>query len=263
MLCIIAVVAWMYFWPRHIIDNFQGMNQSKLELVVANYEENLDWISTIPPSLYDKLTIYNKGSYKNYSQFIQKGARTYDLHNVGREGHTYLYHIVNNFDNLSEVTMFLPGSTNTFYQKQAQLDLLLEGLKEKKDSIVIGFNDPVYIKNELTTFKIDEYEITSSENKRVNPKSSLTPSHIRPLGRWIESRFPGEELTCIGYRGLVVASRDDILKRPKSFYEGLMAELNYNNPEVGHYIERAWPLILSIPTDKCGNGDFMRRPKGW
>jgi hypothetical protein len=78
------------------------------------------------------------------------------------------------------------------------------------------------------------------------------------LGKWIEARFPGETLTCIGYRGVATASRIDIQKRPREFYEKLIGELQTQNPEVGHYIERAWPLILSVDGDKCGGGNFSR-----
>jgi hypothetical protein len=144
----------------------------------------------------------------------------------------------------------------TFYQKKAQLDLIFTRMQQKKDSIIVGFTDPEYIQNEMDTFMIDEYEITSEENKRRNPGTTLEPAQVRPFGNWIKARFPGEELTCIGYRGVAVASREDIHKRPREFYEKLIGELQSQNPEVGHYIERAWPLILSVDGDKCGGGNF-------
>jgi hypothetical protein len=249
--CIIVIslyIIWNY--PK---EGFQN-DTPDLELVIANYEEDIEWVNKIPRTLYTKLTIYNKGKPKNYDSLIKKGARVHTLPNLGREGHTYLYHIIKNYDNLANVTIFLPGSSYTFYQKKAQLDVIIPALQKKKESMIIGFTDTNYIKNELETFMINSYEITSEENKKRNPGTALVPAAIRPFGNWIKAHFPGESLKCIGYRGIVAASREDIQKRPRQFYESLIAELQVQNPEVGHYIERAWPLILSV--DNCGGGNF-------
>jgi hypothetical protein len=250
---IILAIALYIIYRNYPKEGFQNKTPD-LEIVIANYEEDIEWVNQIPTDLYDKLTIYNKGKPKNYDTLIEKGASVYSLPNIGREGHTYLYHIITNYDNLANVTMFLPGSSHTFYQKKAQLDMIIPYLQKRKESIIIGFTDPIYIKNELETFMIDEYEITSEENKKRNPGTELVPSPIRPFGKWVEARFPGETLTCIGYRGLATASREDIQKRSIHFYENLIGDLQVQNPEAGHYVERAWPLILSV--DNCGGGNF-------
>jgi hypothetical protein len=250
----VFIVILLYIIHRkYQTEGFQSLPD--VEFVIANYEENIEWVNKIPTNLYNKLTIYNKGRPKNYDSLVKKGAKIYALPNIGREGHTYLYHIIKNYDNLSNVTVFLPGSAETFYQKKAQLDIILNTLREKKDSIIVGLTDPEYIQNELDNFMIDEYEITSDENRRKNPGSVLEPAQVRPFGKWIKARFPGEEMNCMGYRGLAAASRQDIHKRPREFYEQLIGELQSQNPEVGHYVERAWPLILSVGS-KCGGGSF-------
>jgi hypothetical protein len=255
ILYIIIVILLFIINKNPFNEGFQSKSPD-VEMVIANYEEDIEWVNTVPSNIYNKITIYNKGRPKNYGSLIKKGAKIHALPNIGREGHTYLYHIIANYDNLADLTMFIPGSSMTFYQKKAQLDVIFDVLQTKRDSIIIGFTDPEYIENELNTFMIDEYEITSEENKKRNPGSILEPAEIRPFGKWINARFPGEKLTCIGYRGVAVASREDIQKRPREFYEGLIGELQTPNPEVGHYIERAWPLILSVDGDKCGGGNF-------
>jgi len=254
ILYIIVAVLLFIIQYKHGIEGFQT-GLPDVEIVVANYEENIDWVTKIPRNIYNKLTIYNKGRAKNYNSVINLGAVINALPNIGREGHTYLYHIIKNYDNLSNVTVFLPGSSVTFYQKKAQLDIIIQSLQEKKDSIIVGLTDPDYIKNQLENFMIDEYEITSNENKKQNPGSVLEPAQVRPFGNWMKSRFPGEEMKCMGYRGLAAASREDIQKRPREFYEQLIGELQSQNPEAGHYIERAWPLILSVG-DKCEAGSL-------
>lgn len=69
-----------------------------LEVVIARYNENLDWSN----ELNYKVTIYNKN---------ENDVNLFDcnLPNVGREGHTFFNHIVCNYDNLSDYTAFLQG----------------------------------------------------------------------------------------------------------------------------------------------------------
>ena len=70
-----------------------------IELVVARYREELNWLRRVPKSV--RVTIYDK------SAAPQPGAIA--LPNVGREAHTYLHHIVSRYESLSEVTVFCQG----------------------------------------------------------------------------------------------------------------------------------------------------------
>ena len=66
-----------------------------VELVIARYNENLDWLKKIPKNI--KITIYNKGKH-DISYPIKS------IPNVGKESNTYLYHIIKNYNNLSKNT---------------------------------------------------------------------------------------------------------------------------------------------------------------
>lgn len=246
---ILYIIIIFLFW--NISNIKEGFKSPTVELVIANYEEKLDWLNDIPTSVYDKLTIYNKGKPKDYKFLSEKRAVIHTLPNVGREAHTYLYHVIKNYDNLAEVTVFLPGSTMTFNQKKEQLDIVIDEIKKKKDSVIVGFKDPSYLQNELNTFVLDEYEITSEENKKNNPGVALQPARIRPFGKWVKYHFPGKTFTCMSYRGVLAVSRSDIVKKPSEYYEKFMDELKYKNSEVVHYLERAWPLVFSISDEKC------------
>ena len=58
-----------------------------LELIIARYKEDVSWINNIKHQY--TITIYNK-FYNNHIQ----------LPNIGREGHSYLYHIYYNYENI-------------------------------------------------------------------------------------------------------------------------------------------------------------------
>ena len=71
-------------------------NKKDIELVIACYYGDIEWSRP-----YNSIvTIYNKGDQEHYKSSIK-------LENVGREGHTFLHHIVENYDNLSNKTIFL------------------------------------------------------------------------------------------------------------------------------------------------------------
>ena len=248
---LLYVIVNILLFVIYRIDSKEGFQLSSIEIVIANYEENLEWIENLADSQYSKLTIYNKGMAKDYTKVVERGATVHTLPNIGREAHTYLYHIIQNYDNLADVTIFLPGSTMTFNQKKEQLYTIFKELETKKDSIIVGFKDPAYLQSELNTFILDEYEITSEENKKNNPGNTLEPAMIRPFGKWVKARFPGKSFTCMSYRGVLAVSRIDIHKKPLEYYEKFIDELQFKNSEVVHYFERAWPLVFSIDDEKC------------
>ena len=71
----------------------------KTELILARYNEDVSWIDKVD---VEKITIYNKGEDNLKYKYIK-------LPNIGRESHTYLYHIIENYDNLTELTIFSQG----------------------------------------------------------------------------------------------------------------------------------------------------------
>ena len=68
-------------------------------IVVARYNEDLEWTKQ-----FKNVLVYNKGS------ILTGDFNQLSLINVGREGHTYYKHIYDNYDNLTDYTIFLQGN---------------------------------------------------------------------------------------------------------------------------------------------------------
>lgn len=68
-------------------------------LVVSVYNEDISWIDSI--DFADEIFIYNKGD-----RFIEDSII---LPNVGREAHTFVYHIVKHYNNLPDYLITLQG----------------------------------------------------------------------------------------------------------------------------------------------------------
>jgi hypothetical protein len=72
------------------------------QIVVARYNENISYLTP-----FEKVSvIYNKGDDNIQEEFIN----IIKLPNIGRESHTYLYHIINNYNNLADNTIFIQGN---------------------------------------------------------------------------------------------------------------------------------------------------------
>jgi hypothetical protein len=224
-------------------ENFKNTNN--IELVVSRYNENLNWLNDNPFNDYPVIC-YNKGINDNFK--IKNEHKIIKLPNVGRCDHTYLYHIINNYDNLADITVFLPGSNN-MPNKFNKSKKLIEEIEKYKNTVFIGdkYNN---VRDDLYNFQIDNWSASYSDNKLINNENKLTHANVRPFGNWYKKHFKDIEIDCVSFYSILGIHKKHILQKPKKYYENLMKELEVSsNPEVGHYFERSWNAIFYPLTD--------------
>lgn len=90
----------------------QSLLTEKLEVIVAHNDEDLHWIYPFLKHPDVKVTIYSKGGRN-----LVPGLHPYTtyLDNIGKESHTYLYHIVTRYDSLLETTLFCHVSYTQYF----------------------------------------------------------------------------------------------------------------------------------------------------
>ena len=200
------------------------------DIVVAKYNENLDWVNNIalPNKKINKIFIYCKNE-DIYPISNKKIIFNY-LKNIGRESHTYLHHIINNYNNLSEKIIF----TQAKYTDHASFD----------DFFI---NDYVSIfrkiKMTLFNFCIDNYYGKLEKN----------PENLK-LGEWIIKYIEKDDVYFVNKYGRYVkfgacftVHRNDIHSRSLDYYKQMIKQLeNSHNPEVGHFFERSWYYIFNL-----------------
>jgi len=76
-------------------------NTSEISLIIARYTEDIDWVT----AYNDIAIVYNKGHYD-----LVGIKNVIHIENIGREGHTYLYHIIHNYENLTDRVIFSQGN---------------------------------------------------------------------------------------------------------------------------------------------------------
>jgi hypothetical protein len=212
-----------------------------VEIVISRYNEDLVWIADPPFNKYD-ITIYNKGLNDDFTK-TPNVKRIINVENVGRCDHTYLYHILQNYDNLYTITVFLPGSCdiNKKYKKSKKILNLIQ----KHNNAVFISRHRGCVKTHYKNFKLNKWVCNHKDNRSLNSESKLTPSEIRPFGKWFESTFGNIKVCYHTWHGIFSINKNDILQHQKIYYEKLEKQLTVSsNPEVGHYFERAWGAVF-------------------
>lgn len=251
MLAIIGVILFLYLvFQRPRVEGFQNIESRTVDLVVARYKENLDWLSDYKSTRFQNVYIYNKSNdpvenCKNeYANCVIK-----TLPNVGVCDHTYLYHIIENYDTLADVTVFAPGSANLDYKKEV-FKKTLDSVMATKDSFLNVYKFDVPIENAMYSFVVPNHVLANKQNHDNNDFTNV-PASPTPFGPWFQANFTGVSTPYASFLGIFAASKEHIRQRPKSFYEGMLKQVNTSVfHEASHFIERAWFIIIN-PSKSC------------
>lgn len=221
----------------------------KKQIVVSRYNENLKWINSLDKNI--EVIVYNKGDSDIDETILKRINKLVRIKNVGREGHTYLTHIIDNYDALADITFFTQGNPHPHFNEfSCTLNSFFENLEEK------NVNRVSYM-NILPNGPCRNHIIYNDNN---NP-----PKHCRLAlgGRWKTDRsektelpnwwteilgymFPLKEQCKFSYHGTFSVSDSYITYYPKNYYKRLRNSISYSvNPEEGHFLERAWSTIFN------------------
>jgi hypothetical protein len=197
------------------------------QVVVARYNESIDWLSMFKQS---RVHIYNKGSPLPKSQY-----NVVELPNVGREAHTYLQYVVDNYHKLPDVIFFTQG----------RIDDHVEPLTKK-----FVFDTYIYIDKVCKRVSFDAITSGFNENRLLEWKGELAPASCDALEFYKRYIGDGEDVpypAFIYWAGIFSVKKERILSRPLSFYKTLLAlpELQHSNCEVAHYFERMWFYVFN------------------
>ena len=237
---IIIFILLIFFNKYKIYETFENNN---IEIVVARYNEDLEWLREKPYNTLPVI-IYNKGPNQDFYKppLLKKIVK---LPNVGVCDHTYIYHIIENYDNLSNVTIFLPGSCMDD-AKIKRTETIVKKTIKTNNTVIYGDYKTEDIKDRIYDFTLNHWFTSNYKNKELNNTSKLRQCDINPFGKWYESVFEDINNKYMSIQGIFSASRKHIHNKDKEFYEKLIEFVNKDkNEECAHYIERSWISILS------------------
>ena len=210
-----------------------------MNIIISRFNEDLAWTLEFPFNQFNYI-IYNKGINDTFEK--KNVSKVIHLPNVGRCDQTYLFHIVSEYNKLSDTLIFLPGSVDMPHKKIIAVKLLLNILQTKKASFIGGEINSIF--HSFKYFSQDEYCCQNPINQELNNESKLCLCPQRPFGNWfLKHNFKDVNHYCL--YGIFSVDKRDIYQHPISRYVQLLKELSvHSNPEVGHYTERAWSSIF-------------------
>lgn len=241
------------------------------QIIVARFNENLDWITS--NNYTNRCLVYNKG-YDNLSprlNIIKKP--NYPIY--GREGETYLYHIVHNYHNLSDYIIFTQGnpfehsphfiriidyldSTNSYkpYQPLTSEWKTSENVPPKGllfyDKTCYVDKYPVYMETldeNLNTLFYNDLGWHTREKQFRNFHKIPTYSKLFPILPFVYEKLnlhkkkPYTSFVKFNWGAIFGVSKENILQYSIDFYKHLYRFV-IQHPTHGYILERMWYTIL-------------------
>ncbi|MEP6671435.1 MAG: DUF3431 domain-containing protein [Chthoniobacter sp.] len=199
-------------------------------IVVAHFREDLSWLA----DLSDEWIVWLYHKSPDHATAPPGGREPQSkpmlLPNIGREAHTYLYHIVQHYDDLKGEIVFCQGNP----------------------------------------FPHDRKFIHHLACDEVRWYGRICECDIHGNPHWVGAKFLASEYCRVfglpipdSYRFVSGAQyrlhAEQIKKRPRKFYETLLAvsEIQRDHP---WNLERLWPIIWNVPLASKAMADVQRCP---
>ena len=173
-------------------------------LVIARYNENIDWVKNI--NCVDKIYLYNKGDNIDIEHI--------KLPNINREAHTYIHHIVTNYDQLADITFFCQG--HPFDHMSG--DITIENINEKINTLLLPEEgkSPFYTKG---MSGCDDGVTTVLYRELF--ENSVPHTAFSPGAQW-------------------VAAKDNIRSKSLNFYVNIQEKLQVNRHSWNDTLYNGW-----------------------
>jgi hypothetical protein len=217
--------------PRH------SPGQTPKRLVVAHYNESLDWIHSIscPVLIYTRAEVLPMLNLRRGSPPVTVEQL---LPNIGRESFVYLHHIVSHYDSLADLTLFTQGAPYDH----------VHHFKEYAERVAPG-----------------EVEFLQLATAPIQYAKGDGSPHIEiDLRKYFETHFdcPVPDTFRFIPHAIFAVSRERIHRYPRSFYEQLKSSFihrmqpdknwsNACNPQEGHCMERLWDYLFGAAYYPC------------
>ncbi len=206
----------------------------KNSIIVSRYDEDISWLEEYKDF---NIYIYNKGANIE----TKHSNKVLSLPNVGRESHTWIYHIVENYNNLDAVNIFLQGRVD---------DLGIMAFTDPKDYLVktikygfsvsrMGLLGPLHWKKNVGIEKDKRYK-----SKWEDGEISRSKQGFRDFAKDLFPKIP--IFVATSYGGCFAVTNQKIKKYDLNFYKDILRILEkHQNPIEGHFMERLWCYLFT------------------
>lgn len=225
-------------------------NNFTKQVVVARYDEAIyKWLILLGKHPTN-ITVYNKSDVPILNVVRDYVDEIIDLPNVGRESHTYLQHIVNNYDTLADITVFLQGDPTVHGFKLNMckyFDIPGSGKFSRFQHASVGVTKSFC---DFTDNPDGMYKKIGKFRKYLKTLDRADYTMAHWWRTYISENLPDMDQFRVSWGGCFSVTKDYILTYPKSYYEDLLGTVAWSvDPEQGHFMERAWSYIYRNTTN--------------
>lgn len=205
------------------------------QVVIARYSEDVRWAESLPA------VVYNKGLA------IATPLEQRFLPNVGRESHTFLYHIVNHWNDLADWTIFVQGRFADHFPCGVRIEQFFDA------SIDVIVPRLVRCREWDEAGRLIHWGLW----KQKFEAGSMSPARLSLID-WFRTYIelnPNEEGALIYTPGANFAVKSEcIRRRPLDFYQRMLGSVDHHvDPEEAYYIERGWIYMFTPPAVRIRN----------
>lgn len=193
-----------------------------LQLVVARYREDVSWLANVPAQFATLV----------YDKTPEPLPRAVRLENAGREAHTYLHHICEHYDELTDVTVFCQGKP---FDHAFDFHATLRELATRPDDAP-PFR---WIGHIVDTDSKDGRLFRTWSKNADGVGLDLAGFHRAVWG----NDGPEEYAFFLGAQFAV--RRELIRQQPRSFYKHAR-EVALEFPNAAHCFERCWDRVFGV-----------------
>lgn len=218
---------------NQIAISYNCSNEDKFSVVISRYHEDIEWIKTeIPTDIC--VTIYNKGEDNLNS--LAPNCKEIKLPNFGHESQTYLYHIINNYDNLPERILFLQGHPFDHHILKSFSSYLFSSNKNGCKNIYAKCDPNQSLKYHSNNLKHTNWAKTKWSYITIK-EETMQDFAYKVFHVDISKMVAG-----IVWGANFAVDRENILCHSKNFHQNILDSYTSIHPLEDHYMERLWDL---------------------
>jgi len=252
--------------------------RAPVEIVVSRYDEPIGWLDEY--RTVAELSVYQKGNRSDVAGAVP-------LPNVGRESHTFLHHIVSNYDNLANWTVFTQANPPSFGYKGHRAGgghlaagvVFADYLHPRNHSFIVYTSafrvgtDGVFCASLRDSYVHEDRRLGSLREcprsggwgdwwrmgwfqdmleEKVRAQRGMSVKDF--FNQLVDASNPVVDGLTLAYAqgARAAVARGVIRARPRSYYERLLHLVAQNNdPWAGYYLEWMWPVIFGRLPSEC------------
>lgn len=240
---------WYLTFLKFKINLFIPKNS--IEFIVAHYDESFDYLKYLPNN--QKITIYCKSNLRNQLPKTKHKIKFFFLRNVGKEYHTYLFHIIKNYSNLAKINFFFSASFLNVKDRTRNFTNVYEkvsSINKKKFKGLYTSHDKYFLFKKLKPQLLNHKMRTYKHKTHKGVEFKILKSKIFPLSKFFYTYFKGKKLDKYikSLNGIFATNRENIKAIKKNVYKSIIKEYKIagKDYESGFYLERIYPSIFRL-----------------